>query len=217
MTISPAWLISDRREMAASLTPQDNQEFVRAERLKSPDAVQDFLHARATARRLVAAETGLMPAAVRLRSHDDSVPTIIDRPDAAISWSKSGPLAFSAFMERGWLGCDIERVRPIEHLAMLDMIATDTEAALIRGLTGASQEGTPAAFFRLWSAKEAVLKWQGSGLRGGAKSVEVPVPIIMGNDTVSDLVRNGVSLTLMQVETPGDRVAMLAFSEQRPA
>ncbi|WP_169728931.1 4'-phosphopantetheinyl transferase family protein [Desulfatirhabdium butyrativorans] len=57
------------------------------------------------------------------------------------------------------VGIDIERLRPVSE-RMFDMIATPAEWNLLRHLESIDR------FFRLWTAKEAALKWFGTGLTG---------------------------------------------------
>lgn len=189
-------------------------EVRRASALRTGTLAENFLHARHTARMLVAKVEGCPASGVELCSHDDAAPSIAGLPTLGISWSRSGPLAFAAVLRDGRIGCDIEQVRPLSHLAMLSMIASPAEAALIRGLT--SDEGeTPLAFFRLWTAKEAVLKWQGDGLRGGAKSVDIPAGLLSGNVRQVEVERDAGAVLVRQIDTAQDRVAMIAFSARR--
>ena len=76
MTQTPDWIISDRTGSGAAFQPVGEAEADRASRLLDREKAQDFLHARAVARRLVASRTGEAEAAVRLSAFDDEVPGI---------------------------------------------------------------------------------------------------------------------------------------------
>ncbi len=84
------------------------------------------------------------------------------------SLSHSGEWAVCALGESP-LGIDIERAREVRAAALAARYFTPQEAALVERLSGEERQ---RAFFRLWTAKESVLKAQGTGLSGG---LAVPV------------------------------------------
>ena len=72
-------------------------------------------------------------------------------------------------------------MRPLDWRAMLGMVCSEPEAAAFTALAENEPEQTLRAFFTLWTIKEAVLKATGRGLRGGAKTVAVPVEGLAGD------------------------------------
>ncbi|HHW4682651.1 MAG TPA: 4'-phosphopantetheinyl transferase family protein [Xylella sp.] len=85
--------------------------------------------------------------------------------DWDISWSHSGDYLLLALAHGGCLGVDMERERSRPHL--LDLAQRffhpgETEA--LRTLDAPAQH---ALFFRLWCAKEAILKAHGAGIAFG--------------------------------------------------
>ncbi|WP_084397014.1 4'-phosphopantetheinyl transferase family protein [Henriciella aquimarina] len=207
---APVWRLADRREESRTFSPIGAEEAARVERLRDAETAQDFLHARFLLRQLAGEMLGCSPASVSLEGHDDAPPRLVDAPAMGVSWSRSGPLALAALYPGGRVGADLERVRPIRFEPMLDMIAQASERAAV--LEGADEADARLAFYRLWCAKEAVLKWQGTGLRGGAKTVTIPESFIRGETDRMQIEQAGIPLTLHLLQTPPDRVAALAFS-----
>lgn len=95
-------------------------------------------------------------------------PRFLRHPMWHFSLSHSGEWAVCALGESP-LGIDIERRREVRAAALAARYFTPWEAALVKRLSGVERQ---AAFFRLWTAKESVLKAEGTGLSGG---LAVPV------------------------------------------
>lgn len=88
---------------------------------------------------------------------------------------------------------------------MLAMVATPGEAAALAGLPEADAS---AAFFRLWTVKEAVLKAAGSGLAGGAKRVTVPAALLTGTARSATLEALGRAWQVEAAEACGVQLAL---------
>lgn len=95
-------------------------------------------------------------------------PQLAAHPVQQFSLSHSGDWAVCALADAP-VGIDVERVRSVRADALARRYFTPQEAALLAAMPEAERE---IAFFRLWTAKESVLKAQGTGLSGG---LTVPV------------------------------------------
>ncbi|WP_084419928.1 4'-phosphopantetheinyl transferase family protein [Henriciella litoralis] len=208
MTQRPIWKLSDRTAPLRDFDPVDEFERARSARLKTDPLRQDFLHARHLARDLACEQLGI--SNVKLQSHDDAAPEIESYPSASISWSRSGPLAIAAFSDAGRVGVDIEKKAKRPVAAMLDMVANPGERACV--LAAMNEDDLLARFYRLWCAKESVLKWRGVGLRGGAKSVLVPDVFLRGDADEDWPLDNETSVGLWFLPVGSDAVAVMAFS-----
>ena len=126
---------------------------------------------RAPFRALVARYLGVAPASVDFRDAPGGRPYIAQpHGDLAINWSHSGDQAVLA-LARGLpiLGVDVETPRPrTRALALADRFFHPLECDDLAALPPAQRE---AAFLKLWTAKEAVLKALGEGLRFGLDRV----------------------------------------------
>lgn len=207
----PFWAISDRRDIQRHFEPADAVEKTRASRLRRSDDSADFLHARWLMRQLIQKRRP-QAGIPGLQSFDDARPEFVGSPDVAISWSKSGPFAAAAFAETGIVGIDIEQVIPRNTDAILSMTASTAEAEAVA--SAGAEAAQLAAFYRLWTAKEAVLKCRGEGLRGGAKSVEIPQKYILGDVEAQTVLDRIGELCLMQIDAGAEASCSIAFSAQ---
>ena len=208
----PVWAISDRRDVQQGFEPADEAEKTRASKLRRKEDAADFLHGRWLMRQLIQQRRPQARTPV-LQSYDDARPELVGASDTSISWSKSGPVAAAALIESALVGIDIERLIPRETGGILSMTASDGEAETVA--SAGNEAACLFAFYRLWTAKEAVLKCRGVGLRGGAKSVEIPMDFILGRVDETIIEDRGVSLKLSVIDAGPDAVCMAAFSAQK--
>lgn len=210
----PRVSLGDRSVFDRLFGAADASEAARVSRYRRSQDAQDYLHARALARDLVAGLVSDPAEQIRLTSHDDAPPTVQGHERLAVSWSRSGPLAAAAVMEDGRVGVDIERILPRATGPMLDMIAN--EAARDCVMQAGDEAGQLTRFYRLWTAKEAILKWQGDGLRRGPKSINISEDFLTGQVDEISHDNNGLIVTLKAVHADGAAICCLAFSGQRP-
>jgi 4'-phosphopantetheinyl transferase len=86
--------------------------------------------------------------------------------------SHSHEWAFLALARDREVGVDVEHHRPLHHdlFGIADRFFAPAEVAALRALPSAAQE---AAFFRIWSRKEAYIKATGEGVSAGLDTFEV--------------------------------------------
>jgi 4'-phosphopantetheinyl transferase len=91
--------------------------------------------------------------------------------------SHSGDIVLLAFARSGEIGVDVERWNPrlgeVERTRISASVFTGAERAGIQQLSSAAER--EAAFYALWSRKEAYLKGTGAGIAGGLAHVEISV------------------------------------------
>ncbi|MEU9510527.1 4'-phosphopantetheinyl transferase superfamily protein [Micromonospora sp. NPDC048170] len=95
------------------------------------------------------------------------------RVELPVSVSRCGPVVVVAARAGGPVGVDVERCRPLPALALARRWYAPAEAAW---LAGRPADGQAVDFLRLWTAKEAVGKALGVGLRDGGLCRRMPVP-----------------------------------------
>ena len=209
----PDWKLSDRRADPRKFEPVGDAEAERAARYRRQDDARDYLHARWLMRQLAArCLPGLTDP--QLESFDDARPIIHGHAETGVSWSRSGPVACAALLKGGLVGIDVEQIEDRDTAAILGMVARPQEAELIHSIKVKSDH--LAAFHRLWTAKEAILKCRGEGLRGGAKSVEVPAEYLTGAEGNLTIHDRAVELCLMRLDVGNEACCSLAFSAQKP-
>lgn len=105
-------------------------------------------------------------------------------PARVHSWSRSeGRLAF-AYADAAAMGVDLECVRPLDFAAILGVICGDDERD---ELAAAGRLDEAERFFRIWTAKEAIMKAMGSGFQAGVRSVRLNAAALAldGNEQVT--------------------------------
>lgn len=115
---------------------------------------------------------GLREASEPITRDEHGRPLLTAHPAWQFSLSHSGDWAVCVLADAP-VGIDVERVRPVRTEALARRYFTAQESALLMSLSAAERQ---TAFFRLWTAKESVLKAQGAGLSGG-----LAVPIGYGD------------------------------------
>lgn len=115
--------------------------------------------------------------------------------------SHSGGEVAVAF-SRNEVGFDIEsKVRRANHGAVARRFFNSAEASAVEDAGEAGRE----VFFRIWTAKEAVLKLEGSGISGGLQRA------LICSDTLAEL--DGRRVFLRRVEWEGHTGAVASFQE----
>lgn len=164
------WLIPIRYDCSSiepALAWLDGDEWECANNLRFDRDRLLYLESHVWLRRLLADATGEPPERLSFRRAQGRKPVLEQRPA-----TNGGALRFSLSHTRGYaaiamtrrsdIGVDIERVRPLEEMNSIGaLVFHPDELARMRTLQPDDQV---AAFFRLWTAKEAYVKALGEGL-----------------------------------------------------
>lgn len=145
----------------------------RAAKFVQPRDARRFQVARGTLRRLLGAYLGVEPAAVPIGVADHGKPRLVAPHAEALRFnvSHSGDVALVAVSRSREVGVDLEAVRPMRDLAGLwRMVASPVEALRLESVPTSRHE---AAFYRVWTRKEAWLKATGDGLSRPLQDLEV--------------------------------------------
>lgn len=168
---------------AASLTPE---ELARAEGMTSPQAARSFIASQSALREVLVAHTRTRPQAIEFSRGAHGKPMLAG-PARTVEFNVShsgdwGLLALALVA----VGVDVEQIRPGRASARLaERFLTPAERELLR--LRASSDGD-AAFFVVWSRKEAYLKAAGFGLAAPFSSVD------SAGDKLPDLDEHGNQL-----------------------
>ncbi|MEV5208433.1 4'-phosphopantetheinyl transferase superfamily protein [Micromonospora sp. NPDC053740] len=125
-------------------------------------------------RRASALLLGRADTAVVLTHDREGRPVVrADGVEVAVSISRTAGLVVVAARRAGAVGVDVERIRPLPALALARRWFPPAELAW---LGDRPEAGRTVDFLRLWTAKEAVGKACGQGLRGGGLRRLMPPP-----------------------------------------
>lgn len=157
------------RDVAPLLALLDDGERARADRYVSEPARRLFVASRAAQRVLAARYLTTDPHRVRLDrrcptcgSTEHGRPTLPDARDLDFSVSHTGELVALAFRRGGRVGLDLEALdRRVDVAGLGPTVLTHREAARLGAV---ADDQVRAAFYRLWTRKEATLKLAGHGL-----------------------------------------------------
>ena len=155
---------------AYALLSPDEQ--ARADRFRrAPDRAR-FIASHAVLRRVLARYTPDEPADLRFGIAEQGKPFLLapdGTPDLRFSLAHSGGLALVAVAAGQEVGVDVEAERPLpDVLRLARRVAAPHEHDALAACDADEQR---RAFFRLWVAKEAVLKARGTGLHADARQV----------------------------------------------
>lgn len=160
----------DGTDPAAFHQHLSEDEMARMERFKMPVLRTRYAIARGTLRVLAGQYLNEPPGALTFTYGEQGKPILKNRP-LFFNLSHSGDLMAVAFTLDGPLGLDIEQISPRLHARDIARryfserecgeIETDDEAAYLRG------------FFRLWTAKEALMKATALGFALELSKIEV--------------------------------------------
>lgn len=160
----------DPEELSRLAQTLSTDEQARAARYRFEVHRRRFIAARGCLRRLLAQYLGCQAAAVRFRYGPSGKPAVVSEADLRFNVSHSDDVALYAFAQGREVGIDVERIREArgwERIA--GRYFTPGECALLDAVPPALRA---AAFFQLWTRKEAYLKARGEGLRFGRLGAE---------------------------------------------
>lgn len=157
-----------------------NDERARADRVKDPGTRRRFVTGRACLRSALALLTNTNARDLRFNYGKHGKPFLPGGPSFSVS--HSGERLLIALAAGGRVGVDVERIRPVRRLRAVAArwLAPGERAWLAAGdEAGADAD---AAFFAVWTRKEAVAKALGSGLATSFRSFSVDMSASEGGD-----------------------------------
>ena len=167
------WRIDFSGPMAARENVLSREEQSRATMMKHEGARSTFHQARTALRLILAAYTGLVPAALPIVIDARGKPTLDLAGAPFFNLSHTNTLALAAVSRAAPVGVDVETIRPAPRLD--DLAArffASGETAALRALPEAQRLD---AFYACWTRKEAFVKAEGSGIANALSAFEVSV------------------------------------------
>jgi 4'-phosphopantetheinyl transferase len=153
-------------EVAALIEFLTPAELALCDRCRLPHVRQHKIVARARLRQILSGYLGRSPQEIEISTGLQGKPQVAG---IEFNLSHSGDLVIYAVSDRP-VGIDIERVRSMDLSGIVQRFFAASEFAAWQKLPIAEQE---AAFFRVWTIKEAYLKAIGTGLHTPLSEVEV--------------------------------------------
>lgn len=172
------WAGTIRVDVDRALGLLSPDERARAERMRSAVARAQFVSTRTALRLLLAsvADDGTGPRDLRFRYGRHGKPYLPGGPSFNVSHSADAVVV--AVADKGRVGVDVERVRPVQRMAGVAArkFAPAEQAWFAAAGTGADADERNVAFFRIWTRKEAFAKALGRGLAAPFRSFAVAPP-----------------------------------------
>ena len=141
----------------------DGEERARVARFRWEEARRRWAASHAILRRILEGYTAVPAAALSFSRGEFGKPYLAGSP-VHFNMSDSGDRALYAVTLYAEIGVDVERVREIDGAGISRRFLPASEAAAVRD--------DPAAFFHVWTRREAYLKCIGVGLRRINAAVE---------------------------------------------
>ena len=167
------WLVdvgADPAALPGTSLPLSPDEIERADRLHHPEDRARFMLTRAALRHLLSEATGRAAQTLAFCAGRYGKPALVG-DDLQFNASHSGALALIGISARRPIGVDIEQMRgAIDELRLAKTFFREDEHNFIAGLAGGRRL---EAFYRIWTAKEAVLKAFGFGVTAYLKDFRV--------------------------------------------
>jgi 4'-phosphopantetheinyl transferase len=164
------WLLDTRRiDLVSMRALLSADEQGRADRYRQEGDVARFVAGRGALRRILGERTGQDAHKLVFLEGDGGKPALRNHPSVHFNLSHSGDVVLIALGPEP-LGVDIEAMRELDHRALAGMNFHPDEIA---GMD--AQPNPRAAFFQLWTHKEAFLKATGVGLTDLLTSISIPL------------------------------------------
>ena len=168
-TLAPA-----PEQLQKTLATLSVDELARAKRFKFDQHRNRFIAGRGALRAILGRSLGASPAALRFEYQTNGKPELAGKFASAgihFNLAHTEDLALVAVTRIGRLGVDVEGVRPIKNAdELVARFFSPRENELFQKV---SENEKPAAFFNLWTRKEALLKATGEGITRSLSLVEV--------------------------------------------
>ena len=135
-----------------------------------------YIAGRGVLRRILSEYTSIHPAELVFTYSSTGKPALqmaaaLRTPDLHFNLAHSEDLAVFAITSAGPVGVDVEHIRQLKD--MDDLVARFFSSRENERFQQLAADDKPAAFFNLWTRKEALLKATGAGIAGGLNQVEV--------------------------------------------
>jgi 4'-phosphopantetheinyl transferase len=174
-TSSVVWIahLSDLREALPGLEALlDVREQERATRFRFPEDRARFIAGRGLLRHGLRRYAPRVPASLEMIYSNlgrPYVPTAHDAPRFSISHTRD--LVALAFADEAQVGLDLEYMKPsVDMLELAERILSEDDFEAFQALLPGDRL---AAFYRVWTRKEAYLKARGEGISTGLPEVSV--------------------------------------------
>lgn len=158
-------------------------ELNRLNRLFALKKQVERLAGRCAVKTLVMQETGLSADAIEIHNDPSGAPVLAPSFKYAISISHSGDYALAALSKKAdAIGVDLEAISPVDISALLHAGFSQKEHNVY---AGADLE----TILKIWTIKEALLKYRRTGLKNSAKKIEwLDDTLYENHDPVDDVV-----------------------------
>lgn len=147
-----------------------------AARFASRQARDRFLVGRGVVRSLLGAYLAVPVLEVAIETDRNGKPRVTTTGDDRLlmfNLAHSGDFVLLGFACGSEIGVDLERHRPVTHWQQIaERHYSHCELAALQATSADEQR---ELFFRIWTRKEAALKWHGTGLQLPLSTVEVPI------------------------------------------
>ena len=165
---APANVLED---FARNLSPDETE---RAKKFKFEKHQNRYIAGRGALRAILGQYLHAPPADLRFAYLTNGKPTLADKFASAgihFNLAHTGDLALVAVTRLGMVGVDVESVRPVKNVdELIARFFSSRENELFQKVPDHEK---PAAFFNLWTRKEALLKATGEGITRSLSLVEV--------------------------------------------
>jgi 4'-phosphopantetheinyl transferase len=152
----------------------DSTEQARAARIQGERARNRYVAGRCALRQILARHLNEQPASFQFDYTPKGKPFLVGyaaRGGLHFNMAHSEDLAVVAVSPQPYIGIDLERVRPVDGpLEMAPVLCSAREQAEFQSIPPG---GRAAAFLRIWTRKEAVLKATGQGIGDALAQIEV--------------------------------------------
>jgi 4'-phosphopantetheinyl transferase len=150
----------------------DSREQERATRFRFPEDRARFIAGRGLLRHGLRRYAPRVPASIEMTYSSlgrPFVPTAHDAPRFSISHTRD--LVALAFADEAQVGVDLEYMKPsVDMQELAERILSEEDFETFQGVPPGDRL---AAFYRLWTRKEAYLKARGEGIATGLRDVSV--------------------------------------------